>query len=101
MDIHIERSAFDLLLLLKKHLPRLFKQNSWGLCGAIFTLHCEEVISIQEFDVLHHIISSNKPKLTLWSLFYRRSPFYYRPRSLRPRLRWVDRMIRLYYPETI
>jgi len=101
MNNHIERSPFDLLLLLKRHLPRLFKEGSWGMCGAIYTLHWEKLISMQEFDVLHYIINTNKPRLTLWSLFYRRSSFYYRPRSLRPRLRWINRIIKLYYPETI
>jgi hypothetical protein len=95
------RSPYILLRLLEEYLVPAFDDGCKGLCFVIGKLENEGIIDIDEYWTLYHIIQANKPRPSLYHKIFGNTNYFYTPGRVRPRKRWIRRMLKLYYPENL
>ena len=86
------RSLKQLFQVMLEH-QNLFQS---GMCQWIFWLHCKNIISTEERNILVIYIKNHRPI----TLFYLLSPFhdyhdyYWQPKNIKPRVRWIKKQIK-------
>jgi hypothetical protein len=79
------RTTKELLEIMLKNMS-MFKN---GLCGLVWALYRENIISAHEYYTLKDVISKGRPKRTF------DDEWYWKPGNKKPRVNWINKQIEI------
>lgn len=87
------RPIKELLIILLEH--KFLFSSSFGLCWWVNHMYDESLITNEERQSLLCYINQNRPSKfsSLNTYLYRKSPYYWNPGYIRPRIKWLKKHI--------
>ena len=87
------RTLKELLILFHQYIVNQQPIDFYGMCGSIFDIKRNKIITSSEYTLLKNYIEANIPyKSKRW---HENTAYWWKPRNKPPRLRWCSKHIKI------